>query len=144
MRECVARFSEQATAAGVTFALEMEEEIRASVDAFRLDQVVSNLLSNAIKYAPGKPVRVSLTWKDQAAVLVVEDQGAGVPEDLQNRLFERFERAASSTSTAGLGLGLFISREIVKGHGGTIELVSKPGQGARFTVRLPLSRTASV
>jgi signal transduction histidine kinase len=83
-------------------------------------------------------MKVSLASADRIATLVVEDQGPGIAEDKQATIFQRFERGASTRSVGGLGLGLYIVKEIVDGQGGSIEVQSREGQGARFIVKLPL------
>lgn len=105
-------------------------------DATRLDQVVTNLLDNALKYGADQPVEVMLREEDGWAVLEVVDHGIGIPPEKQPRLFNRFERAVSDKQYAGLGLGLYITKEIVELHGGRISVDSHPGE-TRFTVRLP-------
>ena len=106
-------------------------------DAFRLEQVILNLLSNALKYGAGRPVEVSVQPEDEQAVLTVRDQGLGIPPEDQARIFERFERAASGRHYPGVGLGLWIVREMVQALGGTVTLDSRAGEGSTFTVRLP-------
>jgi signal transduction histidine kinase len=115
-------------------------------DAFRLERVLDNLLSNAVKYSPAGG-EVVLTVAREAgeaggwAVLVVRDQGFGIPVDDLPRIFERFQRAGNVGSIRGSGIGLAGSRQIVEQHGGTMTVVSQPGAGAAFTVRLPLAKT---
>jgi signal transduction histidine kinase len=100
---------------------------------------VTNLLTNVIKYAPGKPVHISLVATRARATLTVQDEGPGIaPEDLV-RIFERFERAVFPGYKGGLGLGLFIVRQIVEAHGGTVRAESTFGHGAKFVVEIPLS-----
>lgn len=139
VRSAVERFSERLEASGSAVELDLAPEIRGNWDGFRVEQVVNNLLSNAIKYGQGRPIRIR-TCMDApgAAVLMVEDQGIGVPPDASRRIFERYERAVSSPHMVGLGLGLYIVKTIVDLHGGSIDLASEPGNGAKFTVRLPL------
>jgi signal transduction histidine kinase len=81
---------------------------------------------------------LSLTEWDQSAVIQVKDAGTGIASSEQSRIFDRYERAAASSSVSGLGLGLFISRTIVEAHGGSISVESALGQGSTFTVRIPL------
>jgi signal transduction histidine kinase len=108
-------------------------------DRFRIEQVVLNLLSNAIKYGAHKPITVRVERRGPDMALCVEDQGVGISLDDQRRLFERFERVESvRRHFRGLGLGLYISRQIVLAHGGSIRVESEPGHGACFIVRLPL------
>ncbi len=107
-------------------------------DAGRVEQVVLNLLSNAIKFGAGRPVEVTLVASGDRAALSVQDHGSGIPREDQARIFHRFERAVSTRHFGGLGLGLYVSAQIVRAHGGTIGVESEPGHGARFTVVLPL------
>ena len=139
VREVVNRFSEQLRAAGIQVQLGIQDGIIGSVDQMRLEQIVDNLLSNAIKYAPGAPLTVSLAAAADVATLVVDDRGPGIAADKQALVFERFERVVSSRSVSGLGLGLFIVKQIVDGYGGSIELASRVGEGTRFTVKLPIA-----
>jgi signal transduction histidine kinase len=106
-------------------------------DRARLEQVVTNLVSNAIKYGPGKPIEVRIEVLDSGAELSVRDHGIGIQPEVQARIFDRFERAVSSRNFGGLGLGLWIASEIVKAHGGWVQVESTPGEGATFRVRLP-------
>src|SRR6185312_11698162 len=105
-------------------------------DAPRIDQVVTNLLANAIKYGGGKPIELSVDSTPERARLVVRDHGIGISPEDQKRIFGRFERAAS-LSYGGLGLGLFISSQIVRAPGGTIRVESTLAVGSTFTVELP-------
>jgi signal transduction histidine kinase len=139
VREVVRRFSDHLAQVGNVLTLELEDGVIGHVDPTRIEQTLDNLLTNVIKYAPATTVTVSLSRNGQLATLIVHDGGPGVPHDRQAVIFERFERGVPASSVSGLGLGLFIVREIVNGHGGSIELDSRPGYGTRFTVTLPLS-----
>ncbi|RKH52459.1 PAS domain S-box protein [Corallococcus interemptor] len=121
------------------------EPISVHGDTYRLEQVLSNLLENALKYSPdGGAIRVRLSLSDDVAVLSVTDPGIGIPEDQQQQLFDRYFRArnASTRSYGGLGLGLYISRDIVERHGGRIWVESVPGRGSTFYVALPTLASA--
>ncbi len=111
-------------------------------DRFRVETVISNLLSNAIKFGAGKPVEVSVSASGGVARLAVTDRGAGIsPEDDQGRGSSRkFERAVPRYERhhGGFGLGLWISRQIVEAHHGTIQVTSAPGKGSTFVVELPM------
>jgi signal transduction histidine kinase len=114
-------------------------------DGARLSQVLTNLLDNALKYSPpGSPVRVSLrTGRGGAALLEVHNGGDPIPGEVMGRLFEPFERGAREDDVQGpkgLGLGLYISRDIVRAHGGTLLVDSSAGAGTTFRVCLPPSR----
>ncbi|WP_257458169.1 sensor histidine kinase [Archangium lipolyticum] len=108
-------------------------------DPTRLSQVLTNLLNNAIKYSPrGGLVRVLLTQSQDEVLLSVSDEGVGIPPDEYEHIFEPFRRSkGSSAEIPGIGLGLSVSRRIVRAHGGDIEVVSQVGAGSTFRVRLP-------
>ena len=117
------------------------EELRLACDRENLERVIENLLDNAFKYSPGGgTVRVRLVREGDEAVLSVTDEGIGIPPEEQAALFTRYARAtnAPARSYGGLGLGLYLSREIVERHGGQISVASEVGRGSTFTVRLPL------
>jgi signal transduction histidine kinase len=120
-------------------SLSGDESLRGQWDRARLEQVVINLLSNAIKYGAKGPIELTVERAGAKARLTVCDHGIGIEPDMQVRIFEPFERAASSSDYGGLGLGLFIVRRIVEQHGGAVRVESKPGEGARFVVELPIS-----
>ena len=143
VQEAATRFGEEAKLNGCTIQVQAEEPVPAELDPTRVEQVVANLLTNAIKYGRGKPIELSVQRSDGMARLVVRDQGIGVAADQQGRIFERFTRAVSVREYGGLGLGLFITKQIVEAHGGTIRVLSEPGAGAVFQVDLPLDRRAA-
>lgn len=121
-----------------TLDLRLEGPLPVLGDKLRLEQVVENLLSNAMKYGAGCPVHVHCRTEGAHALLSVEDEGIGISPEDQQRIFGRFERATSVQHYGGFGLGLYLLREIVEAHGGGVTVQSAPGQGACFTVRLPL------
>jgi len=141
VREACARLEGAADEAGCRVDLRIDGELRGLWDAFRIGQVATNLVANAIKYAPGEPIVVTVGNGSGSARLVVADGGPGIAPEQQPRIFERFTRLHSARNYGGFGLGLWISREIVKAHGGTISVDSPPGKGAVFTVELPLVGT---
>lgn len=107
-------------------------------DRSRLDQVATNLLSNALKYGKGAPIDVVVAREEGRAVLRVTDHGIGIAPEDQPRIFQRFERAVSSRHFSGLGLGLWITQQLVEAHRGSIHVDSRLGAGSTFTVTLPL------
>ncbi len=133
----VERCAEQALSVGSAVHLDAPTPVVGRFDPSRLDQVVTNLLTNAIKYGAGQPIQVSVSGDDHSARLVVKDRGIGIRPDRLAHIFERFERAVVPGQYGGMGLGLYISREIVQDHGGTIRVESRPGDGATFMVELP-------
>ncbi|NMO15974.1 PAS domain S-box protein [Pyxidicoccus fallax] len=126
------------TQAGCDARLSLEPGVRGWWDGSRLEQVVVNLLSNAVKYGPGKPVVIQVDSEPGWGRLRVRDEGIGISPEALPRLFGRFERGVSDRHYGGLGLGLYISRQIVEAMGGTITVESELDRGALFTVRLPL------
>src|SRR6185436_4171694 len=126
----------------ITLALDTPGAPRASVDKARFAQVVDNLLSNAIKFSPsGTTVRVRLHSQDGRLAFSVEDQGPGIAEEDRKLLFRSFQKL-SARPTGGeksTGLGLAIVKRIVDAHGGTIEVESSAGGGARFIVTVPIA-----
>lgn len=124
--------------AGCLSRLEGDSSVSGEWDKFRIEQVITNLLTNAAKYASGKPIVVKVVQNIGEAILSVKDQGPGIAEEDQARIFNRFERAKTTEFIKGLGLGLFITQEILDMHGGKINVKSSPGEGAEFIVSLPL------
>src|SRR5690606_21795255 len=118
--------------------LDAPEQLTGCWDRERIAQVVANLIDNAVKYSPdGGEVRASLREEAGSAILTISDQGPGLSDDQQTRLFQPFSRVGETT-LVGSGLGLFIAKGIVESHGGRIWVDSEPNRGSTFTVRLPL------
>jgi signal transduction histidine kinase len=142
MRELVAdvvdRTSAEFARAGGRLDIAPSPKVVGLWDRSRLEQILINLLSNALKYGAGKPVRVGVKLDGERVRLSVVDQGLGLREEDRARIFERFERAISANEASGLGLGLYIAREIAQAHGGEISVESRLGEGSTFTVTLPL------
>jgi len=99
--------------------------------------VLTNLLSNALKYGEGRPVRVAVEATPEVATLEVQDHGIGMSPEVMGRIFHPFERGVPAGHYGGLGLGLYITDQIVRAQGGRIKVRSTPAQGAIFTVELP-------
>lgn len=111
-------------------------------DEGRLEQVLHNLVQNAVKYSPaGGTIEVGVGEQDDCACMWVTDEGVGIPPEAVPQLFQRFQRIVSpdTSHVSGLGLGLYIVKEIVTQHGGTIEVMSTAGKGSTFTVWLPFT-----
>jgi len=145
LRDVVDEVAEQLSAEFVNSGSKLDasevQHVEGSWDRLRLEQVVTNLLTNALKFGQGRPIHVSLTADAGRARLVVRDEGLGIAEEAQGRIFGAFERAVSERHYGGLGLGLYITKLVVEAHGGTIHLASEPGKGATFVVELPRAQT---
>jgi signal transduction histidine kinase len=126
-REVVGRFGPELAQAGCPLALRADAQVVGRWDRLRLEQVVTNLLANAVKYGKGKPIEVEVRAGAEAAHLIVRDQGIGIAPEDQGRIFERFERAVSGYEYGGLGMGLYIVRQILDALGGSVRVASAPG-----------------
>ena len=143
VRECVEASSAIARSREIELVTDLPELPPIRGDRERLAQLVSNLVSNAIKFThEGGHVTVRTRLDGDAVALEVEDDGIGIPEAEQNRVFQRFFRASTATQAAipGTGLGLVISKAIAEAHGGTMSMRSAQGRGTCFRVELPLQR----
>lgn len=118
---------------------EFQQGIKGHWDRFRLEQVLTNLFTNAIRYGNGKPILVRTELHGNQANICVIDKGIGIARENTEKIFERFERAGMSASeVSGLGLGLFITNQIIKAHGGHIRVESELGKGSTFIAEIPL------
>lgn len=142
VREIVERFEEQFVRDGSRADVRSPEEVVGMWDPLRIEQILINLLTNALKFGAGKPIEVHVERAGTLARLRVRDYGVGIAREHHARIFERFERVPSPANVAGLGLGLWIVRQIVEAMGGTITVESEPDAGATFTVELPLEPAA--
>jgi signal transduction histidine kinase len=137
--EVLERLSEPLQRARCPVTLRKVGRVVGRWDPLRLKQVILSLLGNAMKFGAGEPIEVQVLAQQGQALLVVKDHGMGIPAEEQSRIFERLARAVSERHFGGLGLGLFIARQLVEAHGGTIRVESEPGMGATFIVELPLN-----
>ncbi len=137
VHKVVARFQGELEHRGVNIVVHAPTPVVGTWDPRRMDQVVTNLLSNALKYGRGRPVHVAIEQKGATATLRVEDQGIGMTAEVRERVFRPFERGVSPGHYGGLGLGLYITAQIVKAHGGSTSVRSAPGEGSTFTIELP-------
>jgi PAS domain S-box-containing protein len=136
-REVGQRFQREATSAGSALQIHADGQVMGRWDRLRVEQILSNLISNAIKYGAGHAVEVDVQHSDGRVRVVVSDHGIGIHKEALSRIFDRFERAVSSREYGGLGLGLFIARQIAEAHGGSIAADSEVGKGSVFAVVLP-------
>ena len=139
VHDAVARHADQAAEAGSQLVLDVQPGVVGRWDRLRLERVLTNLLSNAFKYGRGQPIELRVERTDGHGRLSVRDHGPGIPLALQRQIFERFKKApAKGEKREGFGLGLYIVRQLVEAHGGTVRVESREGEGATFTVELPL------
>ncbi|WP_285429732.1 hybrid sensor histidine kinase/response regulator [Pseudomonas sp. fls2-241-R2A-110] len=131
-------FAPQIDAAETSVTFTADQPVVGNWDEFRIEQVISNLLTNALRYGGKGTIDVRVFPQDGQARVEVQDRGIGISEENQRRIFQQFERVSAKTVVAGLGLGLFISEQIVAAHGGSITVESRIGEGALFRVCLPL------
>lgn len=138
VRNLLQNFAPQIDAAESSVTLDAEHPVQGNWDEFRIEQVISNLLTNALRYGAKSPISVKVYSENDQALVEVRDQGIGIDQENQKRIFQQFERVTARHAVAGLGLGLFISEQIVTAHGGSITVESRIGEGALFRVCLPL------
>jgi signal transduction histidine kinase len=141
VKEVVGRFTEDASHSRCELHLSVASGISTQLDRFRLDEAIGNVISNAIKYGAGKPIDVELKVDGGKATLVVQDRGIGIPVEDLSRIFGRFERTTISHNYGGLGLGLYIAKQVIEQHDGSIRAESRSGGGARIVIELPLKNT---
>jgi signal transduction histidine kinase len=136
-REVAQRFADQISASGAKLEVTIAGPVVGHWDRLRVEQVITNLLTNAMKYGRGRPMELVCEGTATHGLVRIRDHGIGIDPDQLTRIFGRFERAVSARSYGGLGLGLYIARQIVDAHGGRIEVESRPGEGSLFTIELP-------
>lgn len=124
----------------ITWNINIEESCAVVADGFHLRGIISALIDNAIKYSEGRPmITIRATTRSGYTYLTIEDQGVGIPDDEQKRIFDKFYRVTKGNNytTSGYGLGLFYVKSIVKRHNGSVAVESSPGKGSSFTIKLP-------
>ncbi|MBC7428584.1 MAG: GAF domain-containing protein [Bacteriovorax sp.] len=137
INEIVSQYSQQFKTSQTTVEVIIEGDMMGFWDKVRIEQVIINLLTNAAKYAPNRPVMVKLTKIDSTIKIQVTDHGPGISFENHDRIFKRFERVSDRQNIGGLGLGLYICKQIVEAHRGKIYVESIIGKGSTFTVELP-------
>jgi signal transduction histidine kinase len=137
VREVSANFERELSAARSELRLDLPARLVGKWDRMRVEQIFTNLLSNAIRYGASKPIEVRVGGDLEQIELSVKDDGVGIPEEHQHRIFERFERAGKTRSSGGFGIGLWTVRQSCLALGGHVSVKSRPGEGSEFTVVLP-------
>ena len=135
--EIMERFREIIDSSNCQVTVSGLEDIVVVWDKTRIEQVIINLLTNAIKYAPGE-IKINFDFSGGDVKFTIQDHGDGIPEEKLKSIFDRFERVGNNDSVSGLGLGLFIVKQIVDGHHGEVTVQSVPKEGTMFTVSLPI------
>lgn len=137
-QEVTRRFTEKAESENTHISLQLQENVQCLLDRVRIEQVLTNLISNAMKYGKGKPITISLEKQGGKACIKIKDNGIGIAKDQQERIFQLFERGVKRNDIKGLGIGLYISNQIVLAHGGKIIIHSKENKGSEFIVEIPM------
>ncbi|MCM2353501.1 MAG: PAS domain-containing sensor histidine kinase [Pseudobdellovibrio sp.] len=138
LNEILERFKSEISISGSSVQFLETQRVIGVFDQLRIDQVLVNLLTNSLKYGNKKPVEITLTQQENFAVISFKDKGKGIDAESLPLIFEKFERANAQADISGLGLGLYITRQIIDAHHGTITVSSDVGVGSVFTVKLPL------
>ena len=141
IEEVLARLENAYKTSGSRIKVVNGKKVTGLWDKSKIDQVATNLISNAIKYGEGKPISVIVDGTKERAELIVRDHGIGIKKADKERIFDRFARSHVAKKYGGLGLGLYITKQIVTAHGGSIAVKSMPKKGTEFTVRLPIERS---
>jgi signal transduction histidine kinase len=135
-REVLDQAADEAARAGSSLTLEVTGPTDGAWDRHRIGQALANVVANAIKFGAGRPVNVTLVGSSERLEIVCVDGGIGIEAAALPSIFERFERAPTASNHGGLGLGLYVAREIVRAHGGEMSVESTLGAGSTFRIRL--------
>lgn len=135
----VGDFISQAHAIGSSLTFEPSADVYSDCDDLRIEQIISNLITNALRYGDAQPITIGISVVGSSAEIHVQDKGQGIPPSEQQRIFEKFERLGNNEVREGLGMGLYIARQLAQAHGGNLTVSSKQGEGSRFTLQLPLA-----
>ena len=139
VKDVIERFRPQVEAVGSYMRVVYSAPVNCHIDIYRIEQVIVNLLTNAVKYGAGSPIKIEICRDLDKVQLHVQDQGPGIKEQDTERIFERFERAISSNEVSGLGLGLYISRQIMEQNHGSLFVRSTINKGSTFIMELSAS-----
>lgn len=143
VREVIKNFETESQRAGCLVNFIDEPNVIGTWDKLMVEQIIVNIFTNAIKYGAGKPIDITVSKVDGKAILKVRDNGIGISKENLGKIFEKFGRVSSIKNFGGLGLGLYISKEYVSAHDGTIQVKSNLDQGSTFIVELPIEAPAT-
>lgn len=138
IKDVIERFRPQLDSVGSFLTSIFCDSTIVEIDMYRVEQVIVNLLSNAMKYGAGRPIKLEVSKTEDRLQLMVQDQGPGIKAEDVSRIFERFERATCSKEVTGLGLGLYICKQIMEQNKGTIKIQTELGKGSTFIAEFPL------
>jgi signal transduction histidine kinase len=138
-KDVIERFKEKLEKEGYRLTISAEKPVVGSWDKLRVEQAISNLVGNAIKYGRGNPISVTVANSNGTGKFIIEDNGIGIPKTLQEKIFTRFGRAVETHEYEGLGVGLYITKQIVHAHQGELHVRSREGSGSTFTIELPIN-----
>ncbi len=141
-KEVVQDFSEMLKREKCKMKIQGKSPVVGRWDKMRIKQIITNLISNAIKYGESKPIEIKIFKSGNYGTFIIKDEGIGIPSQDQKNIFDIFKRV-NKKYKKGLGLGLFITAQLIKMHGGTIKVTSVPKKETVFTIKLPLNNTKS-
>lgn len=137
VQDLVERMARDAKRSSSDISVRTTGDAHAHCDRLGIERVVTHLFSNALKHGGGGPIEIDVDDVGDAVRIAIRDHGPGLPPDERTRIFERYERLAPLRHTGGFGVGLWIARQIVEAHHGSIDVWAAPGDGTRFTILLP-------
>lgn len=137
--EAITKLMPALRAAQCELDVNFDDELNVFMDSYRVEQIFSHLISNIPKHAPGSRALLFIQKKNDKLIIELEDDGPGIPQELQYKIFRRFEREGLYTQKPGLGLGLYITKKLVELHGGYLFLYSSPESGTKYVIELPMN-----
>ncbi len=137
IRGTVEKFESIFKANNCSVQMSLQPEVEVYWDAQRIEQVITNCLSNSVKFSTQAIIEINLRVEGDSAIFSIKDNGIGISDEFQKKMFNKFERGVSSQSYGGLGLGLYIVYQIIKSHNGSVHVKSSPGQGTEFIFQVP-------
>ena len=117
-----------------------QQELNVFLDKSRIEQVLVNLLSNSLRYGKGKKINVNLKIQDDKTLISIKDNGVGIAKENLGKIFEEYQKIETPNEITGMGLGLFVSKQIIESHGGKIWVDSELGLGSEFKIELPFEK----